>query len=296
MDLADWKRRRLAKRSTGVSNVLEAGLNELSHAAHHLWPHVHDSRRLEICYVARGRRRHVINDRPYVAVGGDVVVVFPGDTHTAGWMPEEVCVQYFICLEVSRSQATFMDIRGPDARKMTCALLDLQSRHFPGTRAMEDHLRSVVELQKKRKKDPLATSGIRTHILAVLLDVIACAAGGGRSMRPAIRELLESIDERLGNPMTVADMARTAGLSVSRFKAVFRREVGMPPMEYVTRRRIDAAMARLIGDGSVSATEVAMGLGFSSSQHFSTAFKRHVGVTPTEFRESAGLRRRQGAG
>ena len=57
-------------------------------------------------------------------------------------------------------------------------------------------------------------------------------------------------------------------------KARFREELGMPPHEYILRRRIDRA-ATLLADKTTnrSVTEVAYDLGFSSSQYFATVFQ-----------------------
>ena len=54
-------------------------------------------------------------------------------------------------------------------------------------------------------------------------------------------------------------------------------------MSYVMRRRIDAAKARLLDYSGTSIAQIAADLYFSSSQHFATAFRKHVGLTPSAF-------------
>jgi AraC family L-rhamnose operon regulatory protein RhaS len=84
-------------------------------------------------------------------------------------------------------------------------------------------------------------------------------------------------------------MGRRAGLSASHFAEVFRRETGRTPLEYLTSARIEEATRRLLERPEASVTRIASELGFSSSQYFSTVFRRHVGCTPGEWR-----RREQG--
>jgi AraC-like DNA-binding protein len=60
--------------------------------------------------------------------------------------------------------------------------------------------------------------------------------------------------------------------------------MGMAPGAWYTRRRIERAQERL-REGGRAITEVAHELGFSSSQHFATVFKRHTGLTPGAWRE-----------
>ena len=64
-------------------------------------------------------------------------------------------------------------------------------------------------------------------------------------------------------------------------EARFREELGMPPHEYILRRRIDRAAA-LLAAGRSSVTEVAYDLGFSSSQYFAMVFKRFTHRTPSQ--------------
>lgn len=57
--------------------------------------------------------------------------------------------------------------------------------------------------------------------------------------------------------------------------------------EYVNKLRIEKSM-ELLRNTEMSITEIAERMGFSSSRYFSTAFKKYTGITPTQFKESAG--------
>ena len=76
--------------------------------------------------------------------------------------------------------------------------------------------------------------------------------------------------------------ARAIHLSESRFKARFRREVGLPPGVYILRAKIAAACTELRQPGT-RVTELAHRLGFSSSQYFATVFRRFTGLTPSTY-------------
>jgi AraC-like DNA-binding protein len=81
----------------------------------------------------------------------------------------------------------------------------------------------------------------------------------------------------------LTQLAEEAGLSLSRFKASFKEQVGLAPHEFILRCKVDAAK-RLLLDERRSVTATAMDLGFSSSQYFATVFKRFTFQTPLEFR------------
>lgn len=86
---------------------------------------------------------------------------------------------------------------------------------------------------------------------------------------------------------TVASLAAEAAMSRSAFSARFNALVGEPVMRYVARRRMDQAVTWL-RERDMRIGEVAGALGYSSDAAFSRAFKRIVGVWPSESRGSRG--------
>jgi AraC family transcriptional regulator len=87
--------------------------------------------------------------------------------------------------------------------------------------------------------------------------------------------------------MAVADLACQVNLSPHHFSMLFKQAVGVPPYQYVLQKRIDEAVRRLSA-GRMTLSDVALSLGFSDQSHFSRAFRKLTGTTPTRF---AGKRR-----
>jgi transcriptional regulator GlxA family with amidase domain len=84
-------------------------------------------------------------------------------------------------------------------------------------------------------------------------------------------------------PWTVASLARRLGQSRSAFAARFTQLVGEPPLRYLTRLRIGAAADRLRqSDDKLSA--IAAAAGYESVAAFVKSFKRHIGITPGDYR------------
>jgi AraC-like DNA-binding protein len=105
---------------------------------------------------------------------------------------------------------------------------------------------------------------------------------------PPARYLLRAkdfVDGRYAEPLTVADLAREAGLSRAHFSAEFRRAFGVPPHVYLLTRRMERAAALLrMTDRSVA--DICMAVGLSSVGSFTTTFRRVYGLTPTAYRAS----------
>jgi AraC-like DNA-binding protein len=100
-----------------------------------------------------------------------------------------------------------------------------------------------------------------------------------------LRRAIECMEAHTYAPVTLADLARAAGLSRMYFAAQFRAATGMRPHEYLLRLRIKKAQTMLV-TSDTPIVEVALILGFASQPHFTTVFKRVVGVTPNCWRQS----------
>jgi AraC family transcriptional regulator len=107
-------------------------------------------------------------------------------------------------------------------------------------------------------------------------------AGGLPGRR--LKDVVEFIHEHLGDTISLHHLAGLAGVSVRHFERAFKQAVGEPPHSYVLGRRLLAAQGLLLNQPDLSVVEISNRVGFSSSSHFASAFRRRVGVSPVEFR------------
>jgi AraC-like DNA-binding protein len=105
---------------------------------------------------------------------------------------------------------------------------------------------------------------------------------------PPARHLLRAkdlADSSYGDPLTVADLARAAGLSPAHFSRAFRRTFGESPHVYLLTRRLERAAA-LLRTTDRSVADICMAVGLSSVGSFTTTFTRLYGKSPTAYRSS----------
>jgi AraC family transcriptional regulator len=95
---------------------------------------------------------------------------------------------------------------------------------------------------------------------------------------------LEYIDSHLTRPIYLSELCETVGLSRMHFAAQFRAATGYAPYAYILRQRISRAQ-RLLRDPSQTIVDVALRVGFSSQPHFTDAFRRAIGETPSRWRK-----------
>jgi len=97
------------------------------------------------------------------------------------------------------------------------------------------------------------------------------------------KRVREYIDAHLGRPISLQDLANTAGLSRMHFASQFRHACGIRPHEYLLKQRIERSKEILL-HSRMPVIQIALSVGFETHSHFSTVFKRIVGETPAEWR------------
>ncbi len=99
-----------------------------------------------------------------------------------------------------------------------------------------------------------------------------------------VRRTIEHLEARLGSDVGLAEIAAEVGLTPRHYTRLFQAATGLPPHAWVMRRRIEHA-CELLADPARTVTDVALELGFASSQHFATTFRKHTGQTPSNYRQ-----------
>ena len=110
----------------------------------------------------------------------------------------------------------------------------------------------------------------------------------GELSRWRLKRAIDFFEAQLGKPVSLADVASSAGLTRMHFAAQFRAATGLRPHEYLLRRRIERAQEMLAGTG-MPLVDIALSVGFQTQAHFTSVFKRYAGQPPRAWRESRGV-------
>ena len=99
--------------------------------------------------------------------------------------------------------------------------------------------------------------------------------------------IMRHINENMSNPdFNVERLTEEVGISRAQLHRKMKEITGISAGEFIRNLRLEQA-ARLISEGKINVTQVAFSVGFTNQTHFSTAFKKHYGMTPTEYAERA---------
>jgi len=91
------------------------------------------------------------------------------------------------------------------------------------------------------------------------------------------------IHERLAEVLTIEELAQQVALSPSRFSALFKERIGMPPKAYIAMQR-QSKIARRLLESNLSVQQIAMECGYNSMPSFTRSFVKQFGCTPSKWR------------
>ena len=124
------------------------------------------------------------------------------------------------------------------------------------------------------------------YLYLVFSCIIRESVAWGRPAQDYIESAVQYIEDRCYYRLTVEDVADHVGVERSYLYRIFKRELGCSVSEYIQKRKINKAQALLL-ESNITATEIANSLCFDGVSHFSKAFKRQIGLTPTAYRKKA---------
>ena len=155
---------------------------------------------------------------------------------------------------------------GPES---TITALEQEIAQFPASQPIVEHLVKALILQTARTSDSRRSSQHDSGETVSTDRMIAKAVG-----------LMHSRPE---TAWTVAMLATRVGVSRSTFAARFVDQIGMTPLNYLRRERMQQA-AELLCDETLGIKEISILVGYSSESAFSNTFKQWFGMTPGLFR------------
>jgi two-component system response regulator YesN len=98
-----------------------------------------------------------------------------------------------------------------------------------------------------------------------------------------IRPAINYVDANYDKPITLADIAKASYLSASRLAHIFKEQMGITLIDYLTSVRIERAKQLLLGTEQ-NCTEICFQVGYNNQSYFTRTFKELVGMTPRKFR------------
>ncbi|MBI3708127.1 MAG: AraC family transcriptional regulator [Proteobacteria bacterium] len=260
---------------------------------------------------------NIIGEEPIALEAGEVIVFTKGDPHvmssSPGMRADPVAAEAIAAIAAGRLPF-FVNYGGdgPISTKAVCGFLACDAQPF---NPLLDNLPPVIKVGDPRGGD----AGWLGQFIRVARMESADKRAGGESILARLSELmfievvrrhLEALppeqagwlaglrDPFVGKALslmhaspardwTIEELGKDVGLSRSVLAERFADLVGMPPMQYLAKWRMQIASGLLSG-GNVNIATVAAEIGYASEAAFSRAFKKMVGVPPSAWRRRPG--------
>lgn len=158
------------------------------------------------------------------------------------------------------------------------ALPSRNAEAFLNHQAYRDYAKAFVEMQWHER--------LQLHGLAEILVsyFVKHAIQKHIASDERIIRVLDFINDNISRAISVDDLADRACLTKSYLIRMFRENLGMTPLQYVIRKKIQHAQSLLLGS-EISIRQVSRAIGISDVSYFIRIFKKNIGFTPQEYRQ-----------
>ncbi|HEY0846838.1 MAG TPA: AraC family transcriptional regulator [Noviherbaspirillum sp.] len=246
---------------------------------HAFAPHVHDGYSLGA--IEAGVERFRYQGEDHLAPAGTLVMLNPDELHTgqaevdAGWTYQMLYIEPDTLRELTGSEAFF-----PDATTHDPLLAEAYRRLFRRMWNAPDDVAFLSDF----------TQLVDTIVTRYGKNARATPLPPARAVRRmiAMQRVLDCIEARLEETLSIETLAAEAGMSVFHFVRVFSATYHATPHQYLQARR--AARAKSLLAQRVTPTDAAAAAGLTDQSHLNRWFKRTYGVTPAQYQQQIGTR------
>jgi AraC-like DNA-binding protein len=205
---------------------------------------------------------------------GDVILFNPDEAHDGSRGTDEGFGYAMMYVEPALMQAWLDRSAGSGASRYFRKPV---ARDLGAAQALHRAAMASAQQQESLRAEELTSAAIISLLQRygeVRAHPAACV-DAGRDRMNAIRDYL---DAHFSEDLTVAQLAREAGLSRVHLTRAFAKSFGMPPHAYLNSVRLRAAMRALLSGSSLA--EAATSAGFADQSHFNRRFRGSMGVPP----------------
>lgn len=264
-----------------VPELITLGYDRLTEALP-LADHRHEHG-FEFVYMERGQASWEVHGETYTSRTGHIFHTRPDEWHRARMNHIEPCTIWWMIVTDIAACETWLDLKHEEK----CRLSD-ELQQLPRLRTVDPGIRASFRKMRAALEHPGPLTGLQVRhgildVLLMLLDPIGIRTPHA-DMKDTMQYLTEHIRRYPEKQWSVKLLASELGVSESHAYRLFRSLLGQSPAAFVDRIKIDLA-CEVLSTQQTSITELAYDLGFKTSQHFATVFKKYTGHPPSKWRQ-----------
>ncbi|MBD0333237.1 MAG: helix-turn-helix transcriptional regulator [Chitinophagaceae bacterium] len=247
---------------------------------------------LRFYYVMDGRFDWMIEDQHHILYPGDLAVILPGrcfggekdlfDIGTVSWL-------HLGLQQLERNGKIVMGLwsrlTDSECRSIGKILLLNSNPVLPKLKEAGTLFQNIHnEISNQEIGYYARINQLIDELFILIARQLTRQNNSRRDFPQTFMKLEQTLREDLSHQWTVEEMAALVGLGTTAFSEKVKNYTGFSPLNYLINIRISEAI-KLLKRPDVHVTDIALDVGFYSSQHFATTFKKLTGYTPSEFRK-----------
>lgn len=247
---------------------------------------------LSFYYVVDGRFAWIIDGEHQVLYPGDLALVLPGQSFEGEKDYFDIGTIYSIKIAPEEFDSTSKISMGKWSRlgdlelKTVLRLISLnKSQVVPKLKEAGHTFQNIHNEFLNQEIGHLARiNHLIDDVFIIIARQLTRQTNSRKDFPQTFMKLEQTLRENLSHQWTVEEMAALVGLGTTAFSEKVKTFLGFSPLNYLINIRILEAM-KLLKKQDLHIADLAFSVGFYSSQHFATTFKKLSGYTPSEFRK-----------
>ncbi len=237
-------------------------------------PHTHQF--TEIFYVLKGKGRFMIDNYSLNVKENDFIVVAPGIEHTE-YSLKDTPLEYAV---VGIEGLNFF-------HNDQNSSLNYKVYNYPSYR--EEFIFYIRMIVRESKSSEVYSQEICNNLFELLIITLIRKGDFFISTQPVqfynkeCDKIKRFIDFNFQQNITLEDLVKVSHINKYYLVHSFKKAYGITPINYLIKKRIDESN-HLLESTNNSISSIARKVGFSSPTYFSQTYKKHTGISPTDFR------------